>query len=279
MQIRLIATDMDGTFLDDRGSFDKTRFATLLDQLEAKEIPFVIASGNGMDRLLQLCAGFEDRLIFVADNGAHIYQQGQTKIRRGLTKEEVQTVLDYFQGDWARICLMLANDQHIYMQNGAGIPFEGTDLPIEPKQLQAFQERVVLLDSLSSYPEDVPIYKAGFWVPEEQVEEWTSGFNAQVNGLVAVTSGYGSVDILPVGIHKAWGLEQVLAELGLAPESVLAFGDSDNDLEMLALAGYSYAMANATDKVKAVAKYQAPSHHQAGVFQVIEAYLAQMKDK
>ncbi|WP_256866546.1 HAD hydrolase family protein, partial [Streptococcus suis] len=54
---------------------------------------------------------------------------------------------------------------------------------------------------------------------------------------------------------------------------VMAFGDSDNDIEMLNYVGYSYAMENATDKVKAVAKYRAPSHLEAGVLQVIEEYI------
>lgn len=274
--IQLIATDMDGTFLDERGSFDRERFAILLDQLEAKGIPFVIASGNGIERLLQLCQGFEERLIFVADNGGHLYQNGQTCLRRGLTDEELQAIVDYFRGHWAEVCLMLSNDQTIFMQAGAGRPFEGSDLPIEPAQMEAFLQRVQLLDDLAAYPKDRPIYKVGFWVPEDQVEKWTGAFNDKMEGkLKAVTSGYGSVDILPVGIHKAWGLEQVLKERALSPDAVMAFGDSDNDLELLSYVGYSYAMENATDKVKAVARYQAPAHDQQGVFQVIEAMLTE----
>lgn len=280
MDIQLIATDMDGTFLDEKGRVDRERFARLLEKLEVRQIPFVIASGNGMDRLLQLCKEFENRLIFVADNGAHIYQSGQTRVRRVMTEQDLRAVLDFFEGKWATICLMLANDDVIYMQTGANRPFSDADLPIEEVQMQAFLERVRYVEDLRLLIDKETFYKLGFWVPECQVEEWTSSFNQAFAGrLQAVTSGYGSVDILPTGIHKAWGLEQVLAELGLSPDAVLAFGDSDNDLEMLELVGYSYAMENATDKVKAVAKYIAPPHDQAGVFQVIEAYLEQEEDK
>lgn len=271
MTVRLIATDMDGTFLDGQGSFDRERFSRVLDQLDQKKIPFVIASGNGIGRLLQLCQGFEHRLIFVADNGAHIYHQGKTLIRRSIKQEEIIAVLEFFQGRWADVCLMLSNGRHIYMQSGAGVPFEGTDLPIEPAQMAAFQSRVTYLDDLSTYPVSDSIYKVGLWVPEARVESITEEFNQAFHGqLVAVTSGYGSVDILPQGIHKAWGLEQVLQDLAIQPDQVMAFGDSDNDIELLSYVGYSYAMENATDKVKAVAKYQAPSHLEAGVLQVLE---------
>ncbi|HFU3999975.1 TPA: Cof-type HAD-IIB family hydrolase [Streptococcus suis] len=274
MVVRLVATDMDGTFLDGQGSFDKERFSRVLEKLAEKQIPFVIASGNGMGRLLQLCQGFEDRLIFVADNGAHVYQNGKTMIRRAIQQEEVEAILHFFEGRWADVCLMLSNEENIYMQAGAGQPFEGTDLPIEPAQMAAFQNRVTYLDDLSAYPISEPIYKVGLWVPEARVESITEGFNQAFKGqLVAVTSGYGSIDILPQGIHKAWGLKQVLTCLDIEPEQVMAFGDSDNDIEMLNYVGYSYAMENATDKVKAVAKYMAPSHLEAGVLQVIEEYI------
>ncbi|MDG4507444.1 Cof-type HAD-IIB family hydrolase [Streptococcus suis] len=278
MTVRLIATDMDGTFLDGQGSFDRERFSKVLEKLEEKHIPFVIASGNGIGRLLQLCQGFEDRLIFVADNGAHVYQNGKTVIRRAIQQVEVEAILHFFKGRWADVCLMLSNEENIYMQVGAGVPFEGTDLPIEPAQMAAFQSRVTYLDDLSAYPVSESIYKVGLWVPEARVESITEEFNQAFQGpLVAVTSGYGSVDILPAGIHKAWGLEQVLQDLGIQAEQVMAFGDSDNDLELLAYAGHSYAMENATDKVKAVAKYRAPSHLEAGVMQVLENWLSETK--
>ncbi|HEM3490098.1 TPA: HAD family hydrolase [Streptococcus suis] len=278
MTVRLIATDMDGTFLDGQGSFDRERFSRALDQLDQKKIPFVIASGNGIGRLLQLCQGFEQRLIFVADNGAHIYHQGKTLIRRTIQQEEVEAILHFFKGRWADICLMLSNEENIYMQAGAGMPFAGTDLPIEPAQMAAFQNRVTCLDDLSAYPNLEPIYKVGLWVPEARVESITEEFNQAFKGqLVAVTSGYGSIDILPQGIHKAWGLEQVLISLDIEPEQVMAFGDSDNDIELLSYVGYPYAMENATDKVKAVAKYRAPSHLEAGVMQVLENWLSETK--
>lgn len=271
MTVRLVATDMDGTFLDVQGSFDRERFSRVLDQLDQKKIPFVIASGNGIGRLLQLCQGFEDRLIFVADNGAHVYQNGKTMIRRAIQQEETKAILEFFKGRWADVCLMLSNEENIYMQAGAGMPFAGTDLPIEPEQMTAFQNRVTYLDDLSAYPVSVSIHKVGLWVPEARVDKITEAFNQAFHGqLVAVTSGYGSVDILPQGIHKAWGLEQVLTNLAITPDQVIAFGDSDNDIELLSYVGASYAMENATDKVKAVAKYMAPSHLEAGVLQVLE---------
>lgn len=54
-------------------------------------------------------------------------------------------------------------------------------------------------------------------------------------------------------------------------DQIMAFGDSENDLEMLELAGYSFAMENGEEKVKRMAKYIAPSNDETGVLQVFRA--------
>ena len=90
---------------------------------------------------------------------------------------------------------------------------------------------------------------------------------------MAVSSGFGSMDLLQAGIHKAWGLAQLMEKWQVDASQVMAFGDSGNDIEMLEMAGHSYAVANAEEAVKAVAKHLAPSHQEGGVYQVIEEYL------
>ena len=89
----------------------------------------------------------------------------------------------------------------------------------------------------------------------------------------AVSSGYGCIDILQAGVHKAWGLEKLLKRWNLQSEQIMAFGDSENDVEMLEMAGIAYAMENADDNVKAVATALASANSQAGVYQVLENWL------
>ena len=89
----------------------------------------------------------------------------------------------------------------------------------------------------------------------------------------AVSSGYGCIDILQAGVHKAWGLEELLKRWDLTSEQIMAFGDSENDVEMLELAGIGYAMENAADEVKGSCDCLAPANSQAGVYQVLENWL------
>jgi hypothetical protein len=66
-----------------------------------------------------------------------------------------------------------------------------------------------------------------------------------------------------------------LAEhLGFARERTVAFGDGENDVELVDWAGYGVAVANAHERVKDVADLVCPPVDEEGVAQVLEAFLA-----
>jgi hydroxymethylpyrimidine pyrophosphatase-like HAD family hydrolase len=74
-------------------------------------------------------------------------------------------------------------------------------------------------------------------------------------------------------VTKAAGLRFVGEHVGFSPERTVAFGDGENDVELLEVAGYAVAVANAHDRVIAVADLVCPRDSADGVAQVIEAYL------
>lgn len=69
--IKLMATDMDGSFLRDDMTYDEAQFALLYQQLQLRGVRFVIASGN---QYFQLKSFFKDypEMIYLAENGAYI---------------------------------------------------------------------------------------------------------------------------------------------------------------------------------------------------------------
>jgi Cof subfamily protein (haloacid dehalogenase superfamily) len=74
-------------------------------------------------------------------------------------------------------------------------------------------------------------------------------------------------------VTKASGLDFLAPRLGFAPARTVAFGDGENDVELLEWAGYAVAVANAHDRVLAAADFVCPSVDEEGVAQVIEAFL------
>jgi Cof subfamily protein (haloacid dehalogenase superfamily) len=74
-------------------------------------------------------------------------------------------------------------------------------------------------------------------------------------------------------VTKASGLEFLAEQLGFARERTVAFGDGENDIELVDWAGYGIAVENAHDDVKEVADLICPAVDEEGVAQVLEAYL------
>jgi len=75
-------------------------------------------------------------------------------------------------------------------------------------------------------------------------------------------------------VTKGTGVAFVAAHLGFGPEETVAFGDGENDVELLEWAGYGVAVANAHERVLELADHVCPSVDEEGVASVLEAWVA-----
>ncbi len=271
MTIKLIATDMDGTLLDPKGQVDLPRLEKILDQLDERGIRFVIATGNEIHRVKQLLGHLTERVVLIVANGARIFEGNQLLQAQTWDDDMVNRALEFFKG---REC----QDQFVVTSMNGGFVKEGTVFTqlenfMTPEMIELFYQRMNFVEELESHLFG-GVLKMSLVVGEERSDSVLEEINQLFNGHVqAVSSGYGCIDILQSGIHKAWGLQELLKRWDIKAEEIMAFGDSENDVEMLQLAGIAYAMENADDKAKAVATDFAPSNSQAGVYQVLEDWL------
>ena len=271
MEIKIIATDMDGTLLDPKGQLDLTRLEKILDRLDQRGVRFVIATGNEVHRMRQLLEHLAERVVLVVANGARIFENDQLIQAQTWNDAMVDRALGHFKG---REC----QDQFVVTAMNGGFVKEGTvftqlDKFMTPEMIEKFYQRMNFVDEFDSSLFG-GVLKMSMVVGEERSDVVLQEINDLFDGHVrAVSSGYGCIDILQDGIHKAWGLEELLKRWDLKPEQMMAFGDSENDIEMLELAGVSYAMENAEETVKEVATKIATANSQAGVYQVLESWL------
>jgi len=269
--IKLIATDMDGTLLDQRGQLDLPRLEKILDKLDQRGVRFVIATGNEVHRMRQLLDHLSKRVVLVVANGARIFENDQLLQAQTWDDAMVDRALGHFKG---REC----QDQFVVTAMNGGFVKKGTvftelDKFMTPEMIEKLYQRMNFVDEFDSSLFG-GVLKMSMVVGEERLDSVLQEINDLFDGHVrAVSSGYGCIDILQDGIHKAWGLVELLKRWNLKPEQIMAFGDSENDIEMLELAGISYAMENAEEAVKRVATKVAPANSQAGVYQVLENWL------
>ncbi len=93
MTVKVIVTDMDGTFLDDAKQYDRDRFQAQFEQLKARNIEFVVASGNQYYQLISFFPELKDQISFVAENGALVFDHGEQIFHGELTRHESQIVI------------------------------------------------------------------------------------------------------------------------------------------------------------------------------------------
>ncbi|MFS9022931.1 HAD family hydrolase [Streptococcus infantis] len=271
MDIRVIATDMDGTLLDPKGQLDLPRLEKILDKLDQCDIRFVIATGNEVHRMRQLLGHLAERVVLVVANGARIFENNELIQAQTWDDAMVDKALGHFKG---REC----QDQFVVTAMNGGFVKKGTvftelDKFMTPEMIEKLYQRMNFVDEFDSSLFG-GVLKMSMVVGEERLDSVLQEVNDLFDGRVrAVSSGYGCIDILQDGIHKAWGLVELLKRWNLKPEQIMAFGDSENDIEMLELAGISYAMENAEEAVKEIATKVAPANSQAGVYQVLENWL------
>ena len=271
MDIRVIATDMDGTLLDPKGQLDLPRLEKILDKLDQCDIRFVIATGNEVHRMRQLLGHLAERVVLVVANGARIFENNELIQAQTWDDAMVDKALAHFKG---REC----QDQFVVTAMNGGFVKKGTvftelDKFMTPEMIEKLYQRMNFVDEFDPNLFG-GVLKMSMVVGEERLDSVLQEVNDLFDGRVrAVSSGYGCIDILQDGIHKAWGLVELLKRWNLKPEQIMAFGDSENDIEMLELAGISYAMENAEEAVKRVATKVAPANSQAGVYKVLENWL------
>jgi len=93
-----------------------------------------------------------------------------------------------------------------------------------------------------------------------------------LEGDITYSTNNGLVEIVPLGISKATGVEEVARPLGISSDEVVAFGDMPNDVPMLLWAGRGVAMANAHPDVLAVADEVTASNSDDGVGRLLERW-------
>ena len=82
----------------------------------------------------------------------------------------------------------------------------------------------------------------------------------------------GGADVIAKGGGKVKGIERYLDANGITREEIIAFGDGENDLEMLQFAGIGVAMGNAEEEVKQVADYVTSDIDDDGIAKALKYY-------
>lgn len=265
--MKLIATDMDGTFLRPDHTYDVERFERDLAAMEEQEILFAVASGRPLNNLKTLFREYLDRIAIIAENGAVVLYKGELIFKeRSMDRELIRRIMrELNESPYGSSRRALVSGLEY------GYLFREVD-PDYYELLTNYYSHLKVVDSLDDIDEE--ILKLVIPFDQGNFEEAQAWFNATFEGVSAVTTGIDSCDIILDGSHKAVGLQALCDHVGIALADTVAFGDNENDIEMLTLAGEGIAMGNALEAVKQVADRIIGTCEEDAVLAEIEHYIA-----
>lgn len=262
----LYAIDLDGTLLTDRKSFDRVRFGEALAGLAEVGACVAIATGNQLPKVLEYMEGFEgcENLFLIAENGAVIHHGGEDLVVWGFPDGVAEQVLAVVDERYPELGVVISGRFRSFVPEarvGAmaellvshfdemGMVVPGYD-PAEPiTAVRAFYVGAQVLGGVEDL--DDRVVKIALNTPSPADVD---GILAELGevlpaGVVATHSGFGAIDVIVEGNHKGHGVAWLAESLGLGAESVTAFGDSPNDLEMFEFVGRAVGMEEVADSL------------------------------
>lgn len=262
-KIRLIAVDMDGTLLNHEGKLTERTIKAAKAAME-KGARFVLSSGRMPGALKAFARELQVNAPCVCFNGGaavdvftdQVYYQ--TPVPLELAKDIAET----------------AESMNLYIHafvGGGYIAPEYNDKTANYEKLTTVKATVVN-DKVSKHLTEPPMKILILDTPEG-VEKVLAPLQEKFAGRASIMrSQKHLIECVDKNTSKAGALEHLIHALGIEKDETLAFGDGQNDLEMLKWANESYVMENASDLVKNASDRfkRAPSNKEDGVAQVIE---------
>jgi Cof subfamily protein (haloacid dehalogenase superfamily) len=255
--IRLIASDMDGTLLNSKHELSESFFPVFRKLIDQKII-FVAASGRQYYNLVKTLDQVKDDVIFAAENGSYVVFQGQEihvqDIDPVIVKKLIVTARD-IKGTYPIIC----GKKKAYVESAD---------PEFIDRLKLYFERYEIVDDLLKVHDDQFLK---FTLCDLAGSEGNSyPYYKHLSDVLQVkVSGPIWLDISHKQANKGVAMDVLQKKFGIAYDETMIFGDYFNDLEMLQKGYYSYAMANAHPDVSKIARFAAKSNDQNGVVEVL----------
>lgn len=258
--IKFIATDMDGTLLNSQHELP-SELEGILEELHKRGIIFAAASGRQYYNLEKCFEGLSEHMMFIAENGTFAVYKGKEifvdALNRELALELVRRGRDIEDG-----YIVLCGKTSAYVEN------------LDPRfiaEVEKYYERYEIVENLETVDDDIlKVTICDFKGAEDNSNHVFADFRDKAKITV---SGYLWLDMVDPNVNKGTAIKKVQELLDITPEETMVFGDYLNDYEMMQNAYYSYAMANAHEELKKVARFVTKSNDENGVCYEIKKIL------
>jgi hypothetical protein len=268
-KIKLIAMDLDGTlFLPDHHTISQRNIDALM-RARQSGIKTVIATGRTYSQVTEVLEQTNGMSYVLVSNGAAAMDSnGVTIFSNCMEYDEWKKVYDILT-DYGIVTEVYQGGKTYLTQKDFAFY---DSLPLPKQLIEDLKNALTFCDDVTKVLYGERAEKlTSLYVPPEKDGELRQKFTDM--GMSVTSSIPMNIEITKQGVNKASGLKGLCDTLGIQSSEVMAFGDGENDVEMLEWAGHSYAMENACEQAKTAAKHTAPSNAEDGIAQIVEKIL------
>lgn len=263
MDIKLVAFDMDGTLLNSRHELSPETIRALY-KLKEKGIICVICTGRSIAGLKHYSELLYLNMPIVTLNGTIILDKDKNVIfARTLTSEDAKRIWRLADNLNANLALWSNNKLYCNKINKFTLNYsERSYLPI------------TLIDDFEAFVQDNDISKMIFFDQEDKIIDFKSkvskikGFNINY----CISNQY-MLEFFNIQVSKANALDFLGKYYNITPEQMMAFGDGENDIDMLEYVGYGVVMQNALESVKSHGKFITKTNDEDGVAYALKKFI------
>ena len=271
MPIKLIATDLDGTFFDSKSqlipenveAFRKAKEAGIHVAISSGRCPRDIVSIHHEMGFSTLVSGYNGAVVQDPSQNKDIFYQPM----ESATLAALLKVLEKL-GTFYNVCTMtgrylyaLDKDMEQAKDFGRSMAARGVSIGFIDGFHAIGEEELNRCLKVIAIAND----------KKEIDAVWQAVEKADLP-LTLTSSWWNNIEVVAPHVDKGTGVLQLCRHLGIDPSDVMVLGDQKNDLSMFKVAGCPVAMGNADDEVKQIAKYITATNDEAGVAQAIHQY-------
>lgn len=257
--IKLVLTDMDGTFLNNNGDFNRELYKDVKKIMKEKGVVFAPVTGKQCERVEELFGEDADDLWILGDSATRIKHNGEFVYESLLSNQLGLEIIQLLEE------ISLEHTIIACTRNGAiikeNIPEEEAAIVrrsyAQVRQVSDFNE---IIDDFVKITIHDPLFRC------METREKLSPF---FESAYIVASEAAWIDIANANVYKGTTVEHLQRLLNITPEETMAFGDGYNDIELMTRSTYSFAVRNAVQEVKDAANFITRSNIEDAVMKTI----------
>lgn len=261
MNIKLVITDLDGTLLNDKKEINQ-EFWSVHQQLIKKGFIFSVASGRQLYSITNEFSNIKNETLFIAENGTIVSYKGEQLLINPLPFSDAVNFINMAR-QIPETGIVLCGLNSAYIENS---------LPQFQKEAEKYYYRLKKVSDLTEVNDT--ILKLAIYDFKNPEQNSYPVFESYRNRFKIAVSGQEWMDIANYTATKGAAVSKIQKHLGILPEETMVFGDYLNDLEMMAVSEYSYAMKNAHPEILKAARYVTEkNNNENGVVETLKKQL------